>query len=187
MGMTTIEDLFEHELKDMYGAETRLLEALDEMAAESQDRDIRRAFQLHRRETQGQIKRLTQIFRAIGRKPEAVPCPGIEGLVKEKKAFAREKPTEELVDFFNVGAAQKVERYEITAYENLIDMAEKLEMADVVELLEANLDEEEQTLNKLKALASEFDVTEIVGEQDEDEHEEAATSATGRGRAGAGR
>ncbi len=165
MAMTTIEELFEHELKDIYGGEQRLAEGLEEMANESADRDIKRAFVQHRKETQGQIKRLERVFKSLGQKPEAETCAGIEGLVKEKKLFARERPTEELVDFFNVGAAQKVERYEITAYENLIDMAEKLGMREAVELLEANLEEEEQTLNKLKALASECDVTDIVGEQ----------------------
>jgi ferritin-like metal-binding protein YciE len=80
----------------------------------------------------------------------------------------REKPVHELLEFYNIGAAQKVERYEITAYENLIDMAEKLGLGDAVELLEQNLQEEEATLNKLKALASEFD----VAEEEEEEEEE---------------
>ncbi len=80
----------------------------------------------------------------------------------------RERPTEELLEFYNIGAAQKVERYEITAYENLIDMADKLGMSDAVELLEQNLQEEEATLNRLKAMASEFDVTEEVGEEEEE-------------------
>ena len=71
----------------------------------------------------------------------------------------REKPTDELLEFFNVGAAQKVERYEITAYESLVDMADKLGLTEAVELLEETLHEEEAALNKLKAIASEFDVT----------------------------
>src|SRR4029453_11279737 len=108
MAMQTIEELFEHELKDMYGAETSLLDALEQMANESPDREIKRGFTQHRRETQGQIKRLEKIFRSLGQKPEAETCPGIEGLIKEKKVFMREKPTGELLEFFNVGAAQKV-------------------------------------------------------------------------------
>ena len=79
----------------------------------------------------------------MGQKPEAETCAGMEGLIKEKKLFMREKPSEELLEFYNIGAAQKVERYEITAYESLIDMAEKLGMSDAVELLEQNLQEEE--------------------------------------------
>lgn len=171
MAMSTIEELFEHELKDIYGAEHSLLAALEQMAEESSDREIKRGFQQHRKETQGQIRRLEKVFKMLGQKAEEETCPGIEGLVKEKKAFMRERPSPELLEFYNVGAAQKVERYEITAYENLIDMADKLGMSDVVELLEENLQEEETALNKLKSIASEFDVAE------EAEDEEVTTSS----------
>jgi ferritin-like metal-binding protein YciE len=178
MGMQTIEELFEHELKDIYSAEHSLLDALEQMASESSDRDIRKVFTQHRKETQGQIKRLEKVFKSMGQKPEAETCPGIEGLIKEKKAFMREKPSEELLEFYNIGAAQKTERYEITAYENLIDMADKLGMADAVELLEQTLQEEEAALNKLKAIASEFDVEE---ESDENvQPEERATTSSRR-------
>ena len=167
MAMSTIEELFEHELKDIYGAETSLLDALEQMAGESSDREIKKGFQQHRKETQGQLKRLEKIFKMLGQKAEAETCPGLEGLIKEKKAFMKERPSEDLLEFYNIGAAQKVERYEITSYENLIDMAEKLGMADAVELLEENLQEEETTLNKLKAIASEFDVSEEAEEEEE--------------------
>jgi ferritin-like metal-binding protein YciE len=175
MAMQTIEELFEHELKDIYGAETSLLDALEQMAGESSDREIKKAYTQHRKETQAQIKRIEKIFKSLGQKPEPETCPGMEGLIKEKKVFMREKPSPELLEFYNIGAAQKVERYEITAYENLIDMAEKLGLSDAVELLEQNLQEEEATLNKLKAIASEFDVAE---EMDEDAEEEEETTST---------
>ena len=174
MAMQTIEELFEHELKDIYSAEHSLLDALEQMASESLDREIKKAYTQHRRETQGQIKRIEKIFKSMGQKPEAETCPGIEGLIKEKKVFMREKPSEELLEFYNIGAAQKVERYEITAYEALLDMAEKLGMSDAVELLEQNLQEEELALNKLKAIASEFDVAE------ESEEEEPETTSSRR-------
>lgn len=172
MAMQTIEELFEHELKDIYSAEQSLLDALEQMAGESSDREIKKGFTQHRKETQGQIKRLEKIYKTLGQKPESGTCPGVEGLIKEKKAFMREKPSDELLEFYNIGAAQKVERYEITAYESLIDMAEKLGMSDVVELLEQNLQEEEMTLNRLKAIVSEFDVAE---EPEEEMDEERAT------------
>ena len=175
MAMHTIEELFEHELKDIYGAEHSLLDALEQMAGESSDREIKKAYTQHRKETQGQIKRLDKIFKSLGQKPEPETCPGMEGLIKEKKVFMREKPSEELLEFYNIGASQKVERYEITAYENLIDMAEKLGMSDAVELLEQTLQEEEATLNKLKAIASEFDVTEEAEAEEEEEEETTST------------
>ena len=165
MAMQTIEELFEHELRDIYAGEQSLLDALDQMASESTDREIKKAYTQHRRETQGQIKRLEKIFKSLGQKAQASTCPGIDGLIKEKKLFMREKPSDELLEFYNIGAAQKTERYEITAYENLIDMADKLGMSDAVEWLEQNLQEEEATLNKLKAIASEFEVAEEIGEE----------------------
>jgi ferritin-like metal-binding protein YciE len=177
MAMQTIEELFEHELQDIYSGEQALLDALEQMAAESADREIKKGFVQHRKETQAQIKRLEKVFKTLGRKPESSTCPGIEGLIKEKKMFMRERPTEELLEFYNVGAAQKVERYEITAYEGLIDMAEKLGMDDVVELLEQNLQEEETTLNKLKAIASEFDVADEPVEEEEEEEDAETTSS----------
>jgi ferritin-like metal-binding protein YciE len=176
MAMQTIEELFEHELRDIYAAEQSLLEALEQMAQESSDREIKRGFTQHRKETQAQIKRLEKIYRSLGRKPESGSCPGVEGLIKEKKLFMREKPSNELLEFYNIGAAQKVERYEITAYESLVDMAEKLGMTDVVDLLEQNLQEEEMALNKLKTIASEFDVAEDVDEEVGTEEEPAAAS-----------
>jgi ferritin-like metal-binding protein YciE len=169
MAIKTIEELFEHELKDIYGAEQSLLDALQQMADESTDREIKRGFLQHRKETQAQIKRIEKIFKSMGQKAEAETCAGMEGLIKEKKLFMREKPSEELLEFYNIGASQKVERYEITAYESLIDMAEKLGMSDAVELLEQTLQEEESTLNKLKAIASEFEVTEDTEEMEEEE------------------
>jgi ferritin-like metal-binding protein YciE len=168
--MQTLEELFEHELTDMYSAEHSLLGVLDQMAGESADPEIRKAYTAHRRETQVQIKRLERLFKALGRKPEAGTCPGIEGLIKEKKAFVRERPSNELLQFYNIGAAQKAERYEITAYENLIDMADKLDLPVAVELLEANLQEEEGALNTLKAIASDFEVetdTDELAREDE--------------------
>ena len=176
MAMQTIEELFEHELQDIYSAEQSLLEALEQMAQESSDREIKRGFTQHRKETQAQIKRLERIYRALGQKPESGSCPGVEGLIKEKKLFMREKPSSELLEFYNIGAAQKVERYEITAYESLVDMAAKLGLTDVVDLLEQNLQEEEMALNKLKAIASEFDVAEDVDEEIDVEEEPAGSS-----------
>ncbi len=162
MAMHSIQELFEHELKDMYGGEQALLDALEQMATETSDRDMKKSYTRHRKETQAQIKRLEKIFRMIGLKAEAESCAGIEGLMKEKRVLMRAKPSPELLEFFNVGAGQKVERYEIASYENLIDMADKLGLPDAVELLEETLAEEESALNTLKTFASEYDVAEEI-------------------------
>jgi len=180
MPMTTLDELFEHNLKDIYGAEQRLLEALDEMAGEASDREAKKLFQQHKRETQGQIKRLERVFKSIGVKPEAQPCPGMEGLIKEKKSIAKEKPSEDILGFYNLHAAQKVERYEITAYEGLIEAAQHMGLDEAVELLQQTLDEEERALDMLKQLASDYEVEQEEGE--EEEEEERTTSSGGRKR-----
>ena len=161
MAMATIEELFEHELRNIYSAEHALLTVLARMADESSDKDIRKAYTSHRKETQGQIRRLDKVFKTLGQKATPGSCAGIEGLIKEKTAFVRAKPSAELLEFYNIGAAQKTERYEITCYELLIDMADKLGLQEAVELLAQNLREEADALNSLKTIASEFDVTEV--------------------------
>lgn len=171
--MHTIEELFEHELRGILGAEHTLLQALEQMAGESTDRDIRKVFTLHRRETQGQIKRLERIFTSLGRAAEPGACPGMDGLIGEKEAFLRETPSEELIEFYNIGAGQKVEQYEISAYEHLIDLAEKLGLTEAIELLEQTLLQEEGALDALRSIASEFDVEEE--DEDEDTENPAAT------------
>lgn len=169
MSMTTLNELFDHELKDIYYAERQLVEALQSLADESSDAEIKKAFQSHRKETQGHIKRLDQVFKSLGEKPAAETCPGIDGLLKEKKAFAKEKPSDEILDFYNLGAAQKTERYEITAYESLIEMADALGQKEIVTLLESNLQEEEAALHKLKGLADSFDKGTLTVEEEEAE------------------
>jgi len=170
MAITTLDELFEHNLKDMYGAEQRLLEALDEMAGEAIDREAKKLFQQHRKETQGHVKRLERGFRSLGLKPEEQTCPGMEGLIKEKRTFMKERPSEDILGFYNLHAAQKVERYEIAAYEGLIQAAQHMGMDEAVELLQESLDEEERTLDMLKQFASVYEVEQA---EDADQEEEA--------------
>jgi ferritin-like metal-binding protein YciE len=182
MAVKTLNELFEHELKDIYYAEHRLVEALAELAEETKNREIKRAYTSHRKETQGQIKRLEKVFKMFGKVPEVEKCPGIEGLLKEKQQFAKkEKPSQEILDYFNLGAASKTERYEITAYESLIEIAQQLGMADAVELLSQTLQEEEGALEKVQALAQQCDLSAMVEPMEE---ETGGRSASGKGSSG---
>jgi len=161
------------ELHAMRVSSRRLRAAMDAFAEAFPRRPFRRRLKRVKEitDTLGDARDLdvaVEGLEAVLAEMEPEERPGIEGLIKEKKAFMRERPTPELLEFYNIGASQKVERYEITAYENLIDMAEKLGMGDAVELLEQNLQEEEATLNRLKALASEFDVTEETEMEEEE-------------------
>ncbi|HWE60358.1 MAG TPA: DUF892 family protein [Chloroflexota bacterium] len=151
--MDTIQELFEHELEDIYYAEHKLVTALDEMATESTEAGVKRAFAEHKVQTEEHIRRLDQVFAALGKKPEGSKCDGIEGLIKEKKSFSREKPAPQVLDLFNLGAGIKSERYEISAYEGLISMASALGLRDAQPLLNANLREEEHALSTVQSLA----------------------------------
>jgi ferritin-like metal-binding protein YciE len=154
MSVTDIKGLFIHEVEDMYYAEQKLVEALGELAGESARQDLQQAFQTHQQETQGHVQRLEQVFQLLRMQPKTEICQGIEGLIKEKKSFtSKESPTPDILDVYNIGAAQKTERYEITAYENLIMMAQQMGLTQAVPLLQQNLQEEQAALQKLQTLA----------------------------------
>lgn len=152
--ISNLHDLFEHELKDIYDAESKLVEALKKQAAESTDPAIRAAFQAHQKETEGQKKRVEKVFDIWGKEPtRGEGCAGIDGLLEEHKGFKEHSPSPEILDMFNLTAAQKVERYEITAYMSLLKMAQQLGLDEAVDLLGMNLEEEEKTLEKVTALS----------------------------------
>ncbi len=164
MAVETLQELFEHELKDCFGAENKVLGGLAEMIGETKDREIKQALQDHKKETQEQVRRLKQIYKLCGIKTGGESCPGMEGLIREKKAFNKAKPSPKLLGFYNLGAGEKIERYEITAYEGLIDMAEKLQMPEAVELLSQSLQEEQRMLDRLHEFSQNFDLDQFIGE-----------------------
>ena len=108
MSVTDIQGLFIHEVADMYYAEQKLVEALGDLARESTRQDLQKAFLTHRQETQGHVQRLEQVFQILGMSPKSETCQGIEGLIKEKKTFtSKESPTPDILDMYNIGAAQE--------------------------------------------------------------------------------
>lgn len=163
--METLRDLFTHELQDLYTAERLLIDALPKLAGAATDGDAQKAFEDHLEETRGHLKRLERVAADAQIRLEARECPGMEGLLREQEEFTKERPDEDLLAFFNLWAAQKVERYEMTAYESLIALADELGMGQAAEQLAATLDEEEAALNTLKELAEEFDTSALSSEE----------------------
>lgn len=157
MSVTTLEELFEHELEDIYYAEHELLDVLDELANESQRTEITDALEEHRRVTEGHIDRVERVFNMIGEPPEEEKCEGIQGLVREHESFLQKDPSAEMLDLYNLTAAQKTEHYEIAAYGNLALLADRLGMEDAADLLHDNLEEEEEALETLKRLTEDID------------------------------
>jgi len=151
--MQTAHEFFIHGLQDMLDAEQQLVEALGEQADESSRPDLQKAFQSHQQQTQKQVERLHQVFEEIGEEPEETECAGIRGLLEEHNQFKQEDPAEDIMDIFNTGAAEKVENYEICAYESLIRLAQEMGHKKAERLLAQNLKEEQQTLKKMQGFS----------------------------------
>lgn len=155
MSMETLKDLFVHELRDIYDAENKLVKAVESMASKVTDPQLTSAFQDHLKVTKEQVNRLEQVFPMVGLKPTREACKGINGLIEEFTTFVKdENPANEILDTFAIGAAQKVENYEICAYESLIELAGSLGLTEAVSLFEATLSEEQEASDTLKGLSS---------------------------------
>ncbi len=178
--MDTGHELFVHELTDMLDAEQQLVEALGELAGDSSRPDLKKAFEQHREETEAHVARLRQCFELLGEAAEETECQGIRGLIAEKKAFAEEDPSPDLIDVFNIGAGIKSENYEICAYESLIDMAKEMNHTKVAQLLNQNLKEEQAALKKMEGFSEKVKPENMMsGEQ---EQKAAASNKSVRGR-----
>ncbi|ELZ04823.1 DUF892 family protein [Natrialba asiatica] len=164
MSVDTIQDLFEHGLEDIYHAEHELLDALDELESNTEREEIAEAFAEHREETQGHIDRLEAVFDMFGEPPEKEECEGIEGLIEEYEEFASMNPSQEVLDYHNMAAAEKTEHYEIAAYGNLIPLADQIGMGEAADLLEENLREEQSALDELKELTETYEMDAIPAE-----------------------
>src|SRR5438034_3381395 len=127
--------------------------------------DLKKAFEQHRKETQGQIKRLRSVLSFSERQSDRSECHGIRGLIAEKKAFVEEEQTDDLPDVFNVGAAIKVETYEICEYESLVDMAREMKHSKVAQLLSQNLKEEKATLKKMEGFSDRVKPNEMMSQE----------------------
>lgn len=152
--VTSPEQLFVHELQDMYYAEKALTKTLPQLAEETSDRELKRAFQSHLEETEKHVVNLEKVFEHMGERAQAQPCPGIEGIKKEHDEFVQENGTPgEVLDAFLTGAAARAEHYEIAAYTGLISQARALGERDAVELLQQNLRQEKEALKKVESIS----------------------------------
>lgn len=150
----TGRELFEHELRDIYDAEHKLINALEKMAKDASDEQLTQAFTEHRDVTQQQTERLERVFELIERAPRREPCAGINGLIEEYQKFNKEEdPSPEVRDVFATGASLKVENYEISSYKSLIKLANQLGLTEAVTIFEQNLREEEETAREIEQMS----------------------------------
>jgi ferritin-like metal-binding protein YciE len=147
-----LHDLFEDQIKDLYSAENQILKALPKMAKNATNPQLRTAFERHLEETRGHVTRLEQIAAELDFTPKGKKCKGAEGLIEEGKEVMEEFEDETL-DAGLIGAAQRVEHYEIAGYGTARTHAELLGYKKAARLLQQTLDEEERTDKKLTQIA----------------------------------
>ena len=179
MQQSELKELYVDELKDIYSAETQLVKALPKMAKAAVSEELRSGFEQHLEQTKGHAARLEQIFKALDEKPTGKHCNGMEGLIKEGGEAAEEDYEGDAKDAALIGAAQRVEHYEIAAYGTVRAMAEKLGEDAAVKLLSQTLQEEKDTDVKLSDLADNM----TIEEDDDNEAGEIPQTRSSKGRA----
>lgn len=150
----TLNDLFVHQLKDVYYAEKRISKALPHMIKKATNPALQQGFETHLLQTETHVKNVEEVFRMHGVEIEAVTCPAIDGIIKEADEVAGEVADKQVLDAALIAAAQAVEHYEIARYGTLIAWAKRLGRNDCAAVLERNLKDEKDTDAKLTTLAN---------------------------------
>lgn len=148
-----LDDLFEGMLQDVYYAEKKILKELPKMAKKATSPELKKAFESHLKETEGQVERLEQVFEIIGKPAKAKKCDAIEGIAEEAKEIMEDAEPGEVMDAGLAASAQAVEHYEMARYGTLIAWAEELEQPKAVKLLQQTLEQEKAADAKISKLA----------------------------------
>jgi ferritin-like metal-binding protein YciE len=149
----TLDDLFVHQLRDIYYAEKQIVQALPDMIEKAKEPGLKQGFEAHLGETKNHVKRLEQVFKMHGVEAKGVECPAIDGIIEEADEIAGEVDDKKVLDAALIAAAQAVEHYEITRYGTLIAWAKQLGRPDCASVLQENLEEEKAADSKLTSLA----------------------------------
>ncbi|MBA2626702.1 MAG: ferritin-like domain-containing protein [Gemmatimonadales bacterium] len=168
MELSTLEELYVEELKDLWSAEKQILRALPRMIKAAGHKELKRAFTTHERQTRQQVKRLERIFKQLGASPRGKKCEGMEGLLKEGSSLIGERPEQDVLDAGLLSAAQHVEHYEMAGYGTVRTWARLLGRDGQADILQQTLDEEGETDHLLTELAERLINIEAVNEGEED-------------------
>jgi ferritin-like metal-binding protein YciE len=165
-----LRDLLVDELRDLYNAENQLVKALPKMAKAAANDELRDGFQEHLEQTREHVDRLDRCFKILGANAKGKTCHAMKGLVEEGCEAIEMKAPDMIRDANLIGAAQRVEHYEIAAYGTARSFAETLGETKVADLLQETLDEEGETDKRLTALAEQ--INEEASQSDEEEDED---------------
>lgn len=152
--LKSLDNVLADELKDLYSAENQLLKALPKMAKKASTPSLKEAFTSHLEETKGQVERLQKVGTILGLKLTGKACKAMQGLIEEgQEVIAEQSDNKALIDVLLIGAAQRVEHYEIAGYGTARAIAEKLGQREVAQLLQETLAEEGAADKKLTAIS----------------------------------
>lgn len=143
-------------MRDLYNAENQLVKALPKMAKAASTPDLRKAFESHLKETKTHVERLEKIFKKLGEKPSGKTCKAMKGLVEEGSEMTKEEGSGVVIDAGLIGAAQRVEHYEMAGYGVVRTFASVLGESEAKKLLQTTLDEEGAADKKLTKIAEGF-------------------------------
>jgi ferritin-like metal-binding protein YciE len=153
MQLENLQDLLKEDLKDVLHAENQILKALPKMIKAASNEQLQEAMEHHLEETKGHVDRVEQVMEMLGMSVKAKPCKAMQGIIEEGKEVMSEDAEDDVMDAALIGAAQKVEHYEIATYGTLCTYAELLGLKDAKRLLGQNLEEEKKADQKLSELA----------------------------------
>ena len=153
MEIDNLQELLTEEMRDIYNAEVQLTKAMPKMAKKASNPQLKKAFETHLKETEGQIQRLQKIFDKLGKKPTGKKCAAMEGLIEEGKEMMGEDMDEETMDAALIAVAQKIEHYEIASYGTVRTWARHVGDEQTAKLLQQTLDEEGKTDKLLTEMA----------------------------------
>ena len=165
----SLKELYVEELKDLYSAENQLVKALPKMAKAASSDELRQGFEEHLEQTRGHVQRLEKVFQALEESPKGKKCKGMEGLIEEGAEVMEEEFEGSRMDAALIGAAQRVEHYEIAAYGTVCAFAKELRQTEQASLLTETLEEEKETDEKLTELAQQINAQANEGEERKEE------------------
>ena len=151
--LDSLRDLFIEELRDLYSAETQLVDALPKMAEAASSSELKSAFRHHLEQTRGHVSRLEPAFEQMGEKSSGEVCEGMKGLIKEGEILVKAEGDPDVRDAGLIGAAQRVEHYEIAGYGTARSLARRLGESQIADTLQQTLQEEAEADKKLTAIA----------------------------------
>jgi ferritin-like metal-binding protein YciE len=153
MPMQTPQDLFVHELSDIHHAEQIIIQMLEEAQGLVQNPQLQEGLRRHAEQSRQHAQRLQQVFDQMGVQPHPIQCHAAEGLHQELQEAQQSQPSPEVLEGLVVGGACKTEHYEIAAYTGLVEKARAMGRTEAAQLLQQNLQEEQQMLQRVEQIS----------------------------------